>query len=197
MRISRRTRYLALGAGLFVAGSVVFNIGLPERRTDRAADLRALASQLAGDMRSCNSSARDSFVAYTDVVQGHPAERAAAEKLISDDEQYCTPVGNTDLYDLSTLEVPGTLRAYDLQPAVQDLGSWAFPNAAAAITDVASLLSHPGDPAVRADLGRRLAQMAQLSASAGDSFDRAAAALGTRVEPFDLGAPDRLGPRSF
>ena len=193
MRFSRRKKYLALGVGLFVAASVVFNIGRPERRTDRAGDLRALAAHLDADMRSCDSSARDSFTAYTDVMSGDTARRAAAEKLISDDEQYCTPVGNTDLYDLSTLEAPGTLRSYDLQPAVQALSSWAYPNAAAAISDVGTLLAHPGDAPARADLSQRLGQMATLSASADGAFRRAALALGTRVEPFDLGAPDRLG----
>ena len=197
MRISRRTRYLALGVGVFVAGSIVFNIGRPERRADRDGDLRALATHLNADMRSCDSSARDSFTAYADVVSGDTARRAAAEKLISDDEQYCTPVGNTDLYDLSTLEAPGTLRAYDLQPAVQALSSWAYPNAAAAISDVGTLLAHPGDASAQADLGRRLGQMATLSASADGSFRRAALALGTTVEPFDLGAPDRLGTGRF
>ena len=194
MRLSRRSRYLALGVGLFVAGSIAFNVGRPEGRADRAGDLRALAAHVAADMKACNSSARDSFTAYTEVVDGHPGERAAAEKLIVDDEQYCTPVGNTDLYDLATLEVPGTLRSFGLQPALQDVSSWAYPTASSAISDVAILLAHPGDPAAHADLGRRLAQMAQLSSSASGLFDRAAATLGTTVQSFDLGAPNGLGP---
>ena len=197
MRLSRRSRYLAIGVGLFVAGSVAFNIGRPEARSDRAGDLRALASHVVTDTRACNSSARDSFTAYTEVLHGHPSERAAAEKLIADDEQYCTPVGNTDLYDLATLEVPGTLRSYRLQPALLDLSSWAYPNAASAISDVDTLLARPGDPLARADLGRRLQQMGELSSSASGAFDRAAVALGTTIQPFDLGAADRLGPGSF
>jgi hypothetical protein len=193
MRLSRRSRYLALGVGLFVLGSVVFNLGFSTTRADRAADLRVLVSHVASDVASCNSSVRDSLTAYTEVVAGHPSERSSAEKVVAGDEPYCTPVGNTDLYDLETLEVPGSLKAYNLQPALQDLSQWAYPTGATAMTDVGVLLAHPEDAAARTDLQSRLMRMRALDASAESAFSRAGTALGTSVQNIDLGAADRLG----
>lgn len=189
MRLSRRSRYLALGAGLFVLGSVVFNLGFSTSRGDRASDMRSLVSHVASDMAACNSSVRDSFTAYAE-VGGQPSERSAAEKVISGNQPYCTPVGNTDLFDLDTLEVPGTLRAYDLQPVLQALGQWAYPDGAAVMTDLDLLLVRPGDSPAKQDLGSHLAQMRAIAASARGAFNRAGAALGTSVVNIDLGATD-------
>jgi hypothetical protein len=182
-----------LGVAAVLAASIAFDVGHSATRGNRASDLRSLVSQVKTDLTSCNASAGDSFAAYTEVVGGRHDELGAAKSIIGGDQPYCTPVGNTDLYDLATLEVPGTLRTYNLQPAVQELSTWAYPDAAAAITDVGQMLAHPSDAGARQDLTARLNEMAQLDRSAQASFDRAAAALGTSVDNMNLGAADQLG----
>ena len=193
MRISRRSRYLAVGIGLFLLGSIVFNIGFSTNRNDRASDLRSLVSQVSSDLASCHSSVTDSFAAYDDVVNGHPGDRKKAEKVINGNQPYCTPVGNTDLYDLDTLEVPGSLRDYNLQPAVQNLGQWAYPDASNLIGDLGALLANPGDYKARTDLQSQINQMASLNDSAVATFDGAARNLRTTVDNIDLRTPDGLG----
>ncbi len=193
LRLSRRSRYLALGIAALAAGTVVFNLGHGTTRSDRVSDLKGLVSQLQADVAACNSSARDSFSVYLDVIDGHPGDRGRAEGVVGGDQPYCTPVGNTDLFDLATLEAPPSLRSLDLQPTVQALAQWAYPQAAGAISDVDTLLKDPADPVATADLHSRLAAMRSLEASVNDSLARAGASLGVSGLHVDLGATDGLG----
>jgi len=189
----RRTLYLALGVVAVVIGSVAFDIGHSATRADRASDLRALASEVKSDLASCNASLNDSFSAYSAVVNGRHNELSAAEGIIRGDAPECTPVENSDLYDLATLEATPTLRAYNLQPAITQFEEWAFPNATGVMSDLEKLLGDPGSAATKADAASRLAQMTQLSRAAEGSFGAAAARLGTGIAGFDLGPADGAG----
>lgn len=192
MRITRRSRYVIAGVVVVLALSVAFDVGHSATAHDRASDLRSLVSEVKSDMASCNSSVADSFQAYNDVLGGEYSKRHEAERVINGDEPYCTLAGNTDLYDLATLEVPGTLRPYNLQSVLQSLTSWAFPDAAKVINDIGNLLEHPGDAARQSDLTATVATMNQLAQSAQSAFDRAGRVLGTTVDELDLGATNGL-----
>ena len=189
----RRTLYLALGVLAVVIGSVAFDIGHSATRADRASDLRALASQVKSDLASCNASLNDSFSAYTAVLNGRHDELSAAEGIIRGDAPECTPVENSDLYDLATLEATPSLRAYNLQPAMIQFGEWAYPDANGVMTDLAKLLSDPTSATAKADAVSRLAQMTQLSRSAEGSFGSAATRLGTGIPGFNLGPANGEG----
>lgn len=193
MRSSIKARWVVAGIVAVVGASLALDFGHSANRADRGSDLKALVSQVNTDIASCNSSVADSFTAYRDVVGGRSDERGAAEKIAADNEQYCTPVGNTDLYDLATLEVPGTLKAYNLQSTLGQVVSWAYPNGAAAINDIGRMLASSTDVAARQDLQSRLTTMRQLAASADRSFSVAAAALGVTVHSFDIRAADSFG----
>lgn len=193
MRSSIRARWVVAGVVAVVGASLALDFGHSANRADRGSDLKALVSQVNTDVASCNSSVADSFTAYREVIGGRADERSAAEKIAADDEQYCTPVGNTDLYDLATLEVPGTLKAYNLQAALGQVVSWAYPNGAAAIDDIGRMLASSANTGARQDLQSRLAAMRQLAASADRSFSVAAAALGVTVNSFDIRAANGFG----
>jgi hypothetical protein len=187
-----RGRYLLLGVAAVVIASVAVDVGHHATTGDRASDLRGFVNQVKSDLASCNASVRDSFAAYTEVVNGRPDERKAAEGIVSGDEPNCTPVANSDLYDLATLEAPGTLRSFGVQTATANLTSWAFPDAAAAISDLDQLLAHPGDQAAGQDLTRRMDDMARLDQSAERTFAAAASSLHTGIASLDLRSTDGL-----
>jgi hypothetical protein len=196
-RLSRRGRYVALATVAVVVGSAAFDLGRPKTTADRAGDLRALVTEIRTDVASCHASVVSSFEAYTDVVDGHPSKRRAAEVIVAGNEPECTPESNSDLYDMATSEAPGSLRGFDVQSVLTDVTTWAFPQAAAAINDVDQLLLRPGDVTARADLRRRVAAMARLEGSAQRVLDAAGASLGTRVDSVDLGTADSLGRGAF
>ena len=184
-----------------VGASVAIDVGHSTSRRDRAGDLRAYVAALNTDIASCNSSLRDSVAAYREVTGGRRDERAAALSIIRGDEPSCTPEADTNLYDMDTTQAPATLRVFGVQAAATDLGSWAFPNAAAAINDLATLLAGPAAPAAgggaRSDLRARAAALAALGRSAQLVVDRAAAGLGTGVGRLELGAAGDLGASGF
>jgi hypothetical protein len=145
------------------------------------------------DVGACVSSLADSVAAYTAVVTTQPGERHAAEGIIDGDEPNCTLEENSDLYDMATLEAPGSLRSFNVQPVLTDAVTWAFPNAAGAIDDLGQLLASPADASARVDLRRRLGVMSQLAASAQATLNAAGRHLGVRVAALDIGTTYRLG----
>jgi hypothetical protein len=192
LRRIRRGHYVLLGVAAVVLASVATDIGHRASTSDRASDLRGLVNEVKSDLASCNASVRDSFSAYSEVVRGRPDERSAAEGIVNGDEPNCTPVANSDLYDLATLETPGTLRSFGVQAATVNLSSWAFPDAAATISDLGQLLTHPDDQAAGQDLTRRMDDMARLDQSAEGTFAAAATALHTGISSLDLRSTDGL-----
>jgi hypothetical protein len=192
-RPHRRATYVALGVAAVVAASVAFDVGHGATAGDRAGDHRSLVTTMKADVGACVSSVSDSLEAYRAVAGGQTGERHAAQGIISGDEPNCTPEDNSDLYDLATLEVPGTLRDYKVQPAVTDLVTWAFPDGAAAINDLGRLLVVPADQSARDDLRRRLVTMGQLADAAQGLLDAAGRRLGTQVASLDVGTAKWLG----
>jgi hypothetical protein len=191
-RARRRGALVAAAVGIVVAGSVAVDVGGSATTADRAGDLRAFTVLINTDVASCNSSLRDSFSAYSAVVGGQANERSTAIGIIQGDEPNCTPVSNSDLYDLATTEAPGSLRTFRVQQVATDVVSWTFPNAAAAIQDLGTMLAHPGDTHTRDDLRSRVKALTHLDGSAQRSLDSAAVALHTRVERLDLGSTGSL-----
>ncbi|MCU4186686.1 hypothetical protein K6U06_20145 [Acidiferrimicrobium sp. IK] len=183
-----------------IGASVAFDVGHSTTPADRAGDLRRYVAALNTDIASCNSSLRDSLSAYREVVGGRHDEKGAALSIIRGDEPNCTPEANSNLYDMDTTEAPATLRAYGVQEAATDLGSWAFPAAAAAINDLAAMLAAPTTAAAgaaRSDLQARAATLAELGRSAQLVVDRAAGSLGTAVARLDVGAAGDLAAGGF
>ncbi len=191
---------MAAGAGAVILASVAFDIGHTTTTRDRAGELRAFVASLNTDIASCNSSLRDSFSAYQEVTAGRGDLRSTAVSIIRGDEPSCTPAGNTNLYDMVTTQAPATLRAFGVDAVTSDLSSWAFPQAAAAINDLATALANPGSTSAAAagiDLRTRASTLTQLADSAQAVLDRTAVALSTSVARLDLGSAGSLRAGGF
>ena len=90
-RMTRRGRWVVAGVAVTVALSAAFDIGHGGGTRGRAGDLTALVATINTDIAACNSSLRDSYSAYAEVVGGRNDERATAESIIAGDEPNCTP----------------------------------------------------------------------------------------------------------
>ena len=186
-------RYWVAGAVLLVAlVSVLTDLSSHSSPSQEAQDLQTFHGQVATDLESCNASVGDAFAAYTAVEHGQSSERSTAIRLAQGNQPYCTPDVNSDLLDLSGVEVPASLRNLGLQRALSDVNAWAFPQASSAIGDIQRLLSNQSDTTARDDLRLRVTTLKRLAVSANASFGAAASHLHTHLNGLNLNAPDRL-----
>lgn len=191
-RARQRGALVAAAVGVLVVGSVAVDVGGSATTAQRAGDLRAFVTLINTDVASCNSSLRDSFSAYAAIAGGQTNKRNTAIGIIQGDEPNCTPVSNSNLYDLATTQAPGSLRHFDVQHVASNVVSWTFPNAAAVIEDLGNILIRPGDVTIRKDLRARVALLTRLDGSAQRSLDSAAVSLHTHVDRLDLGSTGGL-----
>lgn len=122
---------------------------------DRAAQFKALQTEVWTDVQSCNAALSDSLTAVTEILNGSSKDLATAYSIVTQDEPNCSPVGNSDLLDLASINVPNLLRNYNVQPAITGLYTWAFPQAAYIILDFRGLLTNRHNVALARDIVRR------------------------------------------
>jgi len=176
-----------------IAGTVVIVLGLaavvdwPHRATASQLrfDFAQYATQVRGDVQSCSVEVEETLSAYNQITAGVVRDRQTAKAIASQAALDCTPMGNSRIDDLGTLQPPSSLARYHLDTAAQQLYAWCFPTAVDVAQDIEHLLSSPGDPATLADVKARLTQISTVGASAQAAFNRAAGSLAT--PPVDFG----------
>jgi hypothetical protein len=182
----RHRRISIAGAVVIVIGLVAF-VDWPHRAT--AAQLRSdfaqYATQVRGDVQSCSVEVEETLSAYNQITAGVVRDRQTAEAIASQTALDCTPMGNSRIDDLGTLQPPSSLANYALGASTQQLYVWCFPTAVDVAQDIEHLLSSPGDPATLADVKTRLGQINSAGTSAQTVFNKAAGALNT--PPVDFG----------
>ena len=129
---------------------------------DRAAQFAALQTEVWTDVQSCNANLSDSLTAVTDILNGSSKDLVTAYSIVTQDEPNCSPVGNSDLLDLASINTPNLLRNYNVRTTISDLYTWAFPQAAYIILDFRGLLKSPHDVALANDIVRRQKIMDKL-----------------------------------
>jgi hypothetical protein len=184
---------------LSIAGVVVVVLGLiavidwPHRATagQLRSDFAQYATQARGDLQSCSVEVEETLSAYNQITAGVVRDRQTAEAIASQTALDCTPMGNSRIDDLGTLQPPSSLARFALGAATQQLYVWCFPTAVDVAQDIQHLMSSPGDPATLADVKTRLTQISTAGASAQAVFNRAAGNLAT--PPVDFGL-DQVRP---
>ncbi len=136
-------------------------------------------------MQSCSVEVEETLSAYNQITAGVVRDRQTAKAIASQTALDCTPMGNSRIDDLGTLQPPSSLANYGLGAAAQQLYIWCFPTAVDVAQDIEHLMSSPGDPATLADVKARLAQISAAGANAQAAFNRAADTLVT--PPVDFG----------
>jgi len=149
-------------------------------------DLALYATQVRGDVQSCSVEVEETLSAYNQITAGVETDRATASAIASQTALDCTPMGNSRIDDLGTLQPPRSLDRFALVTATQQLYAWSFPAGVDIAQDVERLLASPGDPAALRDVQARLGQMNATAAAAQQSFDRAASSVGLQPVAFGL-----------
>jgi len=179
-------RISTAGAVVIVLAIVAF-VDWPHRATagQLRSDFAQYATQVRGDVQSCSVEVEETLSAYNQITAGVVRDRQTAEAIASQTALDCTPMGNSRIDDLGTLQPPSSLANLVLGTSTQGLYAWCYPAAVDVAQDIEHLMSSPGDPATLADVKTRLAQMNTAAASAQNVFNAAAGTLNT--PPVDFG----------
>lgn len=179
---------------LALVGVVVLGLGLvafvdwPHRATagQLRSDFALYATQVRGDVQSCSVEVEETLSAYNQITAGVVTDRETALAIATRTALDCTPMGNSRIDDLGTLQPPRSLDRFELGVATQQLYAWSFPAGVDVAQDIERLLTSPGDPVWLADVRMHLARMESEAAAAQRSFDQAAATLGMQPVAFGL-----------
>lgn len=171
-----------------VAVALVVVVDWPHRATagQLRADYSTYATQVRGDIQSCSTEVEETLSAYNQITAGAVTDRATAIAIANQTALDCTPLGNSRIDDLGTLQPPASLDRFSLAGATQSLYAWAFPSSVDVAHDISRLLAKPGDPAALSALKQHLTQMSTDAAAAQQTFDQAAASVGLPPFPFGL-----------
>jgi hypothetical protein len=183
-----RHRRISIAAAVVIVLALVAVVDWPHRATagQVRSDFAQYATQVRGDLQSCSVEVEETLSAYNQITAGVVRDRQTAEAIASQTALDCTPMGNSRLNDLGTMQPPSSLANFALGAPTQQLYDWCFPIGVDVAQDIRHLLSSPGDPAALADVKTRLTQMNAAGAAAQAAFDRAASTLGTPPVEFGL-----------
>ena len=180
-------RKISVASGIVVVLALVAVVDWPHRATtgQLRSDFAQYATQVRGDVQSCSVEVEETLSAYNQITAGVVRDRQTAKAIASQTALDCTPMGNSRIDDLGTLQPPSSLASFALGASTQQLYVWCFPTAVDVAQDIEHLLSSPGDPATLTDVKTRLAQINAAGASAQTAFNKAAGSLNT--PPVDFG----------
>jgi hypothetical protein len=145
-----------------VAASVI--IDLPGRTTtgeDTAAQT-SLVNEINGDVSGCVFAVRETFSIYQDMKAGAltPSDRSHAPKMLGDDQTACSFTSNA-IFNLSSVEVPGSPAGKQIQQLVGADTLWATSDALAAIEDIQALYANQARAGTIADLSKQQKSLAE------------------------------------
>ena len=183
-----RHRRISIAATVVIVLALVAVVDWPHRATagQLRSDFAQYATQVRGDVQSCSVEVEETLSAYNQITAGVVRDRQTAKAIASQTALDCTPMGNSRIDDLGTLQPPSSLANYGLGAAAQQLYVWCFPTAVDVAQDIEHLMSSPGDPAALADVKARLTQISAAGANAQAAFNRAADTLVTPPVAFGL-----------
>jgi hypothetical protein len=162
---TRRTpRWLLLaGAAVLVAAVLVALVHRPSP-AQRASDLRGFVTDVTADIESCAGGVGESLFALRQVESGASSDVATAVSIAQTGAANCSPANNELLDDLEEYQVTESLASYHLDTVVTGLLTWAAPEAQEVQTDVARVLTAPGQQAANADKAALQAALGRLDA---------------------------------
>ncbi len=185
-----RHRKATVVAAAIVVLALAAIVDWPHRATagDLRSDFATYATQVYGDVQSCSLEVEQTISAYNQITAGVSTQRETASAIAAQTALDCTPMGNSAIQDLGTLEPPRSLARFHLDAGAQRLYAWCFSDGVDVAQEIEHLLARPGDAALLARLHAELSDMQIQGTSAQQSFDRAAASLGAAPVSFALDA---------
>jgi len=184
--VLRTPRWMLAGAAVLVAGLVAASWTTHPSTAQRAADLRSMVHDLTTDIESCAGGINDTMTALRELQDGASTDATTGVNIASTAAANCSPANNMQMDDLTQYQSPSSLASFNLQNAVQDMVTWAFPLAQRVQTDAGTLMTAHGAAAIAADTARLDAAERALNAERtviDRYFTTASKALSANVAP--------------
>jgi len=186
-----RRRAVLVTFGVLVVLAVTIISDLPVHGS-RAADVsagRSVMSEVNTDIGPCAFAVQEALTIRGDEA-AHlltASNRSVAPGLLRDDQVACS-FTNENIYDLSTIEVPGSAAGKRLGNLVATTTLWTTSDALGAIVDVQRLLSEPNDVSAQRNLVKMERALTSDRAVALSELKSADRILGTQLPRPDLPA---------
>ena len=158
---------VAVAVTVLIVASVLVDLPTNTTPATDAADQVAVMKQINSAISGCSYAAKETFTIYQD-LQAHSlsaADVALTPAMLRDDQSACS-FTSSSIYDLSNVEGTGTPAGRDINQVVNVATIWATSDALAAIEDIQTLSTDPGNARARADLSKRDTTLAQDRAKA-------------------------------
>lgn len=135
---------MALAAIVLAAGVVLVSLAHKPSTAQRASDLNAFLHDMNTSVESCAGGLRESLTAMHTIESGSAGDLRTATSLVRYNAGNCSPANNQQLADLTQYQVTESLTSYHLQGCVNDLVTWAFPDAMQAQQDMQNVMTAKG-----------------------------------------------------
>ena len=183
----RRAWLLTIGV-VAVLGSVVA-LDYPHRTThaQQLADAKSLVTQIKGDVTACNFGLNEATTVYRDAAYGHLTSQQKGEvpHLLQDDLTACSYT-NSQVYSLDTISIPRNLARTQLTNVAASTSTWAFPDAASYIENLAALDKNPANSKARGQLRSEEVALANERTKINSEMAAVQSQLHTKLPPMNL-----------
>jgi hypothetical protein len=179
-----RRRGVLLGAGVaaVVAITVLTDLPQPSSRASEIANAKTVIQEINADLAPCAFAAKEAFIIYDAETKNalSPADRGRIPTLLGDDQVACSFTDDS-IFQLSSIEVPGSTGGKQLGDVVNSLTLWATSDALGAIEAIQTLSGAPTNAKALAGLARDKQLLASDRAGAMASWRGAGALLRTQL----------------
>ena len=148
--VLRTPRWMLAGAAVLAVGLTLVAIPHHPSTGERAADLRGVVKDLNTDIESCAGGVSESLTALQEIRSGAIHDVKTAVNIATLGAANCSPANSMPMDDLVQYQVPESLASFHLDRTVNDLVTWAFPDAQRVQADVVTVLTASTPSAVQA-----------------------------------------------
>jgi hypothetical protein len=183
----RRAWLVAVALVVVVLVTVLTDLPQHTSRSGQITDDTSVMSQVNADVEPCSYALGESFIIYRD-LSAHtltPSEAKQAPGLLRDDQDACSFTDDS-IYQLSTIDIPGSASGRYVGQAVSTVTLWATSDALSAIEQIQVLESNPSDGAAKALLAHDEQLLAHDRALAESQLGAADAILQTKLPALKL-----------
>lgn len=185
----RRGVLLAAGIAAIVAVTVVSDLPQHQSRTVQVSAALGVLKEVNADVGPCAYALHEAVLISGDLRSGQltASQRGQVPGLLRDDQAACSFTDDS-IYQLSTIEVPGTAAGKTLGALVNTVTLWATSDALAAIEQIQAQSTHRPGTAQPARLRPIEVQLARDNAEASSQLTAAGTELHTTLPALALTA---------
>jgi hypothetical protein len=185
----RRGGAWLVSAVLIAVVAAIVGLDLPghaSRSRQISADIRVI-TQVNQDVGQCSSALGESFTMYLELTGRTlaPSKAQQMPALLQEDHMACS-LRSDGIYQLSTIDVPGSASGRDLSQLVRTVTVWATSDAASAISQIQALDTSSSNTTARQLLEHDTQLLAHDRQRANDELTAASALLKTRLPALRL-----------